>query len=201
MTNLLLVGIAALTLTADATACGTAPGSLVEVSDSLAIGVCADGVMRVVHTPSNSTTAKDALRARKSLMVDPSFPASVPSYTERTDASTMTIATSLMTAVVGPSGAVSFADAEGAPLVSEIASKFTPTTDPALTGTRTYVIEQSFTATEGEGLYGGGEFQNVRGQLENHPNPAALSLTQATGGARGRAVNTGLKAVDNHVKG
>ena len=142
--------------------CGTAPGSMVDVSESLAIGVCSVGVMRVVHTTSGYL-AKQALMDRKSLMASPDFPASKPDFTVTTDPPTgdLVVTTSLMKAIVKNGTAVRFFDAiSGAALTSEIASSFTPTTDPAAPQETTYKIEQSFTASTDEGLYGGGEFQN-----------------------------------------
>ena len=43
--------------------CGTAPNALVEVSPTLVIGVCSDGAMRVVRTPTGSSAKRAALDA------------------------------------------------------------------------------------------------------------------------------------------
>lgn len=159
MNSSLRLLLAAASLTAADALCGTSPGSLVEISDTLAIGVCSEGVLRIVRTPSGRS-AKAALLGRKSLMADPAFPGTrVPQYEVSTSSGTTTIATDLMRATVS-NGVVSFADAHGNTLTSEAGSRFTPTTDPARPHDATFVVEQSFTASDGEGLYGGGEFQN-----------------------------------------
>ena len=168
--------------------CGTVPGSLIEVSASLVIGVCTDGVMRVVRTPPGHS-AKEELMDRNSLMVAPGFPSSTPNFTVSAGKSgEITVSTSLMKAIV-KNGLTSFFDIKtGDSLTSEIATTFTRTKDPAGNpSARTYVIEQSFTASEGEGFYGGGEFQNgllgFRGtpieSERSHGSPRAAHAHQA----------------------
>jgi hypothetical protein len=142
-----------------ATGCGVAPGSLVELSNTLVIGMCSDGALRVVRHPID---AKAALMGRRSLMVAPDFPSSVPKF-EVTKAAgvTTTITTATIKAVVEDEAEeIGFYDAQsGAELTRDYGAAFTATTDPAL-GTPSYTISQSWTLAPNEGLYGGGEFQN-----------------------------------------
>jgi alpha-D-xyloside xylohydrolase len=192
---LVLVSSTLSTGTTAPSGCGTASGALVEVSSTLVIGVCDESVLRVVRAPKGgSLTAKAELMARKSLMVSPEWPAGVPKYTVKRDAAgnVITITTSLITATIKPDGStVTFSDPKsGAVLTAEVGtSNFTPTKDPALPQATTYVVEQSFSADEAEGLYGGGEFQNglveFRGvpiQLVQFNTEAAVPFFSSTKG-------------------
>ena len=155
----LLFASAATPVTASAS-CGTASGSLVEIIPTLVIGVCADGVLRVVRTPSG-VSAKAALLAKRSLMVDPNFPAGVPSFNVSNASGVVTIETATIKATIDKQQNVSFTSAiEKKPLLSEVGHRFTPTHDPAKPLMKQHIIEQSFSADDGEGLYGGGEYQN-----------------------------------------
>ena len=76
------------------TGCGTATGSLVELSPTLVIGVCSGGVLRVARAPKD---AKAELMARESLIVEPGYPKSVAKYTvTRQGPVTTTITTDLI---------------------------------------------------------------------------------------------------------
>ena len=147
--------------TALAAPCGTG-NSLVEISPTLALGVCSDTVVRVVRTPNASPTAAARMASIASLMVDPSFPSSVPKFTVDNSSATQTVVTTstLKVAVDTTTLEVAYADAAtSAALTGDFGHRFTPATDPA-SASATWSVEQSFSTTADEQLYGGGEFQN-----------------------------------------
>ena len=167
---------------AAASGCGRSSEALVELGRTVVIAACDDGVLRVVRTPDGSrSSAKEALSARMSLMVDPAFPASTPSFNVSRDGPITNVTTKFIKATFD-GHSIHFTDSRtGQLLTSELESHFTTTRDPAAKKLHnaTYVIEQHFSADTHEGLYGGGEFQNGLIQFRGVPIELVQFNTEA----------------------
>jgi alpha-glucosidase (family GH31 glycosyl hydrolase) len=116
--------------------------------------VCTDKIIRVTHTPDASSTA---YADRVSLIAKTDW--APVKFTKAESADAVTVTTAALKAVVTKAtGAVSFFELDGTtPVLAELATSFTKTADM---GRDTYVVEQQWSASPGEALYGGGEFQN-----------------------------------------
>jgi alpha-D-xyloside xylohydrolase len=139
-------------------ACAAAPekvsdGIIIPVGDRfLRIQVCADDIIRVAESKDR------AFFTRKSLPVDPArlFKADWKLKTTENDA-TLTTA-KLNVRVDLKTGAVSFLDASGQPVLAEKAGGRTLT--PAIVqGDQTFHVRQEWEPNEGEALYGLGQHQ------------------------------------------
>ena len=136
-------------------------GIIVPVGDRfLKVQVCADNILRVVE-------AKDrAFFARKSLMVEPGRKLKINWKLYSTDKEA-TLSTAKLTARIDlKSGAVSFFDSKGQPILAEKAEGRTLT--PAIVqGDHTFHVRQEWEPNEGEALYGLGQHQtgllNIKG--------------------------------------
>lgn len=116
------------------------------------IYVATDNIIRITHAPTDKPTARDSLIATHD------WPTVPVKKTE--DANTVSIKTKSMTISVDKaSGKVSMLNGAGNPLLDETNTSFSPAKDLPATGT-SYQMSQSWGASDGESLYGGGEYQN-----------------------------------------
>ena len=182
LTFLIVPFLAAWLLPAPAAAVCGADSALVEIAPSLAISICADWqpddpsptIIRVVRTPVTSqSTAANVSLTRESLMVQPSWPASVPKFSvDRSRAGFVSIITSQVVVRINldtlsidflyPSTAT-------APFLTEQAHSFAPDVDAA-TGDASFLASSVWgPLSQNEALYGGGSFQSGIIDFRNVP--------------------------------
>ena len=184
LTLLILPFLAACLLPAPAAAVCGADSAIVDIAPSLAVSICADSqpddpsptgtIIRVVRTPVTSqSTAANVSLTRESLMVQPSWPASVPKFrVDRSRAGFVSILTSQVVVSVNldtlsidflyPSTAT-------APFLTEQAHSFAPDVDAA-TGDASYLASSVWgPLSQNEALYGGGSFQSGIIDFRNVP--------------------------------
>jgi alpha-D-xyloside xylohydrolase len=144
-----------------AAVCGALPGALVHVSDTVAVAVCTDSIVRVVKVPVGSQqNASASLLARASLMVQDSFAAKPVDF--KYDPGTRTIVTKRLIVSIQGDNSLVFTDAATKErLTGEKIHLFAPKTDVDGRGQyRTFSTAQAWSLEPGEALYGGGGFQN-----------------------------------------
>ena len=155
----------------------------IDVSSTLSLGVCEDGILRIVRTPAGGrSSASEAAAARHSLMVQPGWPwRSPPPFTVHNGTSTIVVETRHIRAIIDvASEAVSFLSTDGTTLTKEEGASFVPTVDPA-TQRPSHVIEQRWSAADDEGLYGGGQYQNGFAGVRGAPVQLVQFNTEAVG--------------------
>jgi alpha-D-xyloside xylohydrolase len=156
---LLLLGL--LGQPGSANVCGVLRGSLIPVSDTVAVAVCSDSIVRVVKVPSGSQENASAnLLARNSLMVQQSFAAKHVDF--KYNRTTKTIYTKRLIVSIQENDSLVFTDAATKKLLTqEKAHRFSPKTDVDGKGQyQTFSTAQAWSLVPGEALYGGGGFQN-----------------------------------------
>ena len=161
--------------------CGS-NSALVDITPTLAISICADWqadnssptVVRVVRTPATSDyTAANVSLTRSSLMVQPSWPFSVPAFkVDRSRAGVVTVTTSQLRVSVNlGSLAIDFIypSASAAPFLSEQSHSFAPDIDAA-SGQPSFVASSVWgLLSKKEAIYGGGSFQSGIIDFRNVP--------------------------------
>lgn len=125
--------------------------TVVEVSPTLAVGVCADGVVRVVHSPPDSDyNASYLMASHKSLMLRPDWPTALPRATVVRRKRRIVVTTgSLQMRIDVKSERVSFFDASEphTAIRRELGHKFDATTDHA-NGDDSYVVTQAWSSAK-----------------------------------------------------
>ena len=93
-----------------ANVCGALQGSLINVSETLAVAICSESIVRVVKVPSQSQkTASTSLLERSSLMVQDTFAESKVDFRYNSD--TKTITTKRLIVSIKEDDSLEFADA------------------------------------------------------------------------------------------
>ena len=167
--------------------CGADPNAIVEVSDTLALAVCTDSILRVVRVPQSAVganNASEAMRGRKSLMVDPGWVPKVetPPRVKR-EAGKITLDTGVLRAIIDQNAeTITFMSQEsGRPLLAEKSHQFSPTANLTWSGKDgTYSAVQSWIPqSRNEALFGGGEYQNGYVNYRNAPVKLVQFNTEA----------------------
>lgn len=138
---------------------GKCSDNFVEVTATLALSFCDEHTVRVVKTPSSDKSAAVLLKNRESLMVDPEW--LTKSLTPTSSGKAVYITPKLTVKVDLSTETLSFFDTATNTLIkSENGHSFTPSTDEADPTAPNFIAEQTWVQSEGEAIYGGGEFQN-----------------------------------------
>jgi len=178
----LIFFVTACLLPAPAAAVCGADSALVDIAPSLAVSICADWqpnhpsptIIRVVRTPLTSdATAANVSLTRDSVMVQPSWPTSVPKFSvDRSRAGFVSIITSQVVVSINlDSLSIDFlhGSTATAPFLTEQSHSFAPDIDAA-TGHPSFVASSVWgPLSENEALYGGGSFQSGIIDFRNVP--------------------------------